>query len=147
MSELINAAEKAASVATDVASVPSAIERYLFMGLAYVASLGVAFGVGYAYRWHGDEVNAAASKATVATAAVAASAVVAIADTKTDATLANQLAAAKARAASLQSQIEAAQHANPAPVDCRVPGSLLDNLNADLAGPTGASEVSGAVQP
>lgn len=144
MSELTNVAETVAADAAKVggvistaSSLSTALERYALMAVAALAALVIAFGAGYLYRAHVDSVKTAAQTAVVKTAEVAASAVVATADAKTDTTLQKRLNAANSRAASLQAQIEAAQHANPAPADCRLDDGLLGSLNRDLAGHSG----------
>jgi hypothetical protein len=129
--------------ATALISAP-AIYEYLAGAVVVFVLCVLSFCAGYLYRVHLDDVTQAAATATVQTAETAASAAVATADTHIDTTLQKRLNAATSRAAALQRQITDAQHATPAPADCRLSDGLRSALNGDLASGTG--QVQNALQ-
>jgi hypothetical protein len=142
MSELTKAETAVGGVITTVAG--SSIGLYLELALACIVLCALSFGVGYLYRDHVDEVKQAGTTATVKTADAVASATVATADAGIATHLQSKLASANARAASLQTQIEAARNANPPAADCRLPDGLRNELSADLT--TGTGQVQDPVQ-
>jgi hypothetical protein len=122
----------------------STIERYAIYAAVGVALTGIGFCSGYLYRAHGDEVTAAADKATVQTAEAVGGAVITGTDDKAFSKMQSSLDAANRRAAALQKLISDASHANPAPADCRLPDRLRESINSDLAG--GAGQVQDPVR-
>lgn len=104
---------------------------------AFALSLFIAFGSGYAYRWHQDSLATAKVEAKQEATTTTAQAAVTVTDKQGIARLESQLAATKLRAANLEQMIKDLQNANPYHnVDCTLPAGLRDQINLDLAGRT-----------
>ena len=93
----------------------------------------MCFGSGYLLKAHRYQVADAARVATQETAQVTADAGAKAFDTVAIANLQSQLSASNNWAVSLQKRIKDAQNANAPAVSCRLPDSLLQSINADLA--------------
>ncbi|CAG2132433.1 hypothetical protein [Cupriavidus numazuensis] len=85
--------------------------------------VGVITGAIFISGRHSGEQTAAKTVDKVITQTVT------VTDTAQVKTLQTQLAAAKKEAADFQSQLTEAARAHPAPVACRLPDSLRDDLN------------------
>ena len=116
---------------------------------AYLVSLALAFGSGYLYKAHRARVENAAIEAMTQTAKDTAESATNATDTVVLKHMHAQIRESNARISALLRQIEAAKRsaqseAHPAPVDCRLPDGLRDELNRalDTAGAEGtAAEV------
>lgn len=104
---------------------------------AFALSILIAFGSGYAYRWHQDGLADAKVVAKQEATTTTATAAVTVTDKQGIARLESQLAATRLRATNLEQIIKDLQNANHTPnVDCVIPASLRDQINLDLAGRT-----------
>ncbi|MBB3010645.1 hypothetical protein [Cupriavidus alkaliphilus] len=90
-----------------------------------LSALLIGAGLGIAYQ-SGRQAGKESAAETVDQVAGQA---VTVADTTQVKTLKTQLSAARAEAAAFQRKLQEAARANPAPVDCRLPDGLRDDLN------------------
>jgi hypothetical protein len=105
-----------------------------------LVAIGIAlllgFAGGYGLHWYQTRISDAKVEAKQEVVTTTTTAAVQATDTSAVTRLTASLAASRARATALQSQLAEAAHAQPADPVCALPIGLRDQINADLAAPT-----------
>lgn len=109
------------------------LQRVFYSALALIAWSALAFGAGYAYKWHRDSLADAKVEARRETVVATVKAAAAAVDTQALVRLKATLATANTRAAALEQTIKDQSNATPAIAACRLPDGLREQINADLA--------------
>jgi hypothetical protein len=117
----------------DLSDIAAAPRRWLIRAVVAVLWSGACFAAGYLYHAHRAEIAAAKieakQEATQAPVTAASEAIDQSAIARRD----TAIETTKQRTVYVTRLIEKEAHANPAPVDCRLPDGLRDEINRDLA--------------